>query len=134
MPEFSKRLEKPSGRQVDMTDPKNRLELAAEKFANEMGLGKEVYLKLLVTAMTDLQKDVDLLRAAIAEGNLERVQQISHRIKGTSSNFRLTDIMVPAAELNDRSKKGTDPSSYPALMASIESAYAVYQQGLAESC
>ncbi|MBL8014513.1 MAG: Hpt domain-containing protein [Candidatus Omnitrophica bacterium] len=116
-----------------MTDPKNSLEVASEKFCKEMGLGKEVFFKLLATAIADMQKDIDLLRAALDAGDLERIQQISHRIKGTSSNFRLTEITVPATELNDSSKKGADASLYKSFLHSIESSFAAYQQGLADS-
>jgi len=107
-----------------------KLEEAITKFCNEMGFERDVYLKILINALVDIAKDVELLRAGITSGDMNTIQQISHRIKGASSNLRLNDIVLVATELNTLAKQGQEVSRYPSLYVQIEAAINIYQQAL----
>lgn len=99
-------------------------------FCDEMGLDKEVYLKILSNALGDVPKEIELLRIAVSSVDLKSVQRISHRLKGTAGNLRLNDIVPVTKELNDLSKEGSHIERYPLLLDQIEAGFKAYQQAL----
>ena len=103
-----------------MSDFNLTFQASMNAFCEEMGLGKDVYLTLITSALKDMDHDLEELREAIDKNELGAVQQIAHRFKGTSSNLRLDGICPYAAQLNDLSRNKADVQKYPALLASIE--------------
>ena len=95
-----------------------------------MGLGKDVYLTLLSDAMKDIHKDIESLGLAISVGNLQSVQEISHRLKGTTANLRLNAASLLLRELNDFAKENIQTQQFPVLFAKIEVEIKGYSQAL----
>jgi len=62
--------------------------------------------KLRVKYLKDLPNEMDSLKSAIEQKNLEEVRAISHKIKGTSANLRLNDISDIAKKIEQKSADG----------------------------
>ena len=80
--------------------------------------------------IVDIKTDIETLRKAISSGDLQAIQEISHRLKGTTGNLRLNEVSLEFAELNDLSKNKEALERYPALFAKIESGIKDYCQAL----
>ena len=80
-----------------MSHPRAPIDFAA---LMEMRGGKrEVVASLLSTFLEELVTDVDASKRAVLEQDTEALQQIAHRIKGTSANLHAMMLSSIAREL-----------------------------------
>ena len=63
-----------------------------------MGM-KDFYLRLVNTELGD--KNFDLLKSAVEEGNPKAAFEAAHALKGALNNLSLTPLSHPVAELTD---------------------------------
>jgi len=113
-----------------MSDPKEKLEAGIRAFCSELGIDREVYLNILAAALSDMIRDTSVLCQAASNQDVKTIQEISHRLKGTSANLRLNDIIPLATELNEYSKLGTESQRYESLSVQIDQEVKMYQQAL----
>lgn len=69
------------------------------------GLKKEEYKELLTIFYTNLKENVALLDQALEGGDISRIKQLSHKIKGSSSCYGYADISSIAKSMNVESNK-----------------------------
>ncbi|MHC1740265.1 MAG: response regulator [Anaerolineaceae bacterium] len=70
------------------------------------GDNKTTFYEFLGAFITHLKKSVYDLENAISIQDLQKVQFISHSIKGAASNFEITSIRLAAEEIENQAKEG----------------------------
>ena len=80
-----------------MSHPMAPIDFAA--LIEMLGGKREVVASLLSTFLEELVTDVDASRRAVLEQDTEALQQIAHRIKGTSANLHAMMLSSIAREL-----------------------------------
>ena len=80
-----------------MSHPMAPIDFAA--LIEMLGGKREVVASLLSTFLEELVTDVDASKRAVLEQDTEALQQIAHRIKGTSANLHATMLSASAREL-----------------------------------
>ena len=73
---------------------------------------EEFYLKMVAMALQD--GNFDLLKEAIADGNLDAAFERAHALKGVMGNVGLTTLFEPIAEMTEelRARKDMDYTGY----------------------
>ena len=95
-------------------------------------LGRESsYLRLLRRYLDHHAGDVDSLRAALAAGNLEEAQQVSHSLKGVSATLGVRGVQQPATELDAALKERRGVSELQRLFAVVAAAWERTAGGIA---
>ena len=102
--------------------------MAEEQFniftaSEELKIPKEIYLRIVVKAIEQTEKDLLVLRSAHERNDIETVQAISHRLKGDYANLRVTILSVIAAQLNVLAKGNYDCDQALNLIAEFSKAF-----------
>ncbi len=77
-----------------------------DKNCAQLKIGKDIYLKILNKAITQSTGDMEELKRAVQETDLDTVQTLSHRLKGDYDNMRITEIAAVARTMNNLVKTG----------------------------
>jgi HPt (histidine-containing phosphotransfer) domain-containing protein len=64
---------------------------------------------LIPTFMTNRNKELEALRAAVAAGNMEQLRQLGHRMKGVGNSYGFELISVLGKQIEDGAKTGDLP-------------------------
>ncbi|MCA9407136.1 MAG: Hpt domain-containing protein [Candidatus Omnitrophica bacterium] len=75
-----------------------------EKNSQEMGLGVDVYIRILKTSIPQIKEDLIKLPSAIENEDFTSIAAIAHRIKGTYRNLLLNDIADLAQKIDEAAK------------------------------
>jgi CheY-like chemotaxis protein len=94
-----------------------------------VGGNRKLYRKLLVEFYQDHREDIQAIRKALDQDDLETAQRIAHTIKGVSGSIGAGDLQRDAASLETSFKEGQQ-DLYPELIARLENALAPVMQGL----
>ncbi len=113
---------------MDPVSPTPSLDFARN--AALLHIPPEIYLKILNKAIGQTQKDLADLESALPVGNFDVIQSISHRLKGDYDNLRITLVSDVARELNQVVKEKQDKDQLMALIARLQSNFAVLKQKL----
>lgn len=95
-----------------------------QKIADELEFDLEDVAMLIEVFLESVDINMQELKNAIANNDLELIFNVSHAIKGSSSNLLLTDISSIAAKLESNSRAGNNISyeqSYEELALLIDS-------------
>lgn len=82
---------------------------------------QKLYIKLLRHVAADSPSSREKLSAAIMEGDIERVREMAHSLKGASANLSLTDVAAASEKLEHAARAG-DLGMLPGHLESLESA------------
>lgn len=78
-----------------------------QKIADELEFDFEDVEMLIEVFLDSVDINMQELKNAISNNDLETIFNISHAIKGSSSNLLLTDISLIAQKLENNSRSGT---------------------------
>ncbi len=78
--------------------------------AKEMGISRPQLLKILPASFQRIDRDLEALKNAIDNNDLENIYEFSHKIKGTFYNFLFNSIgnIAREIEINSNEKKDVD--------------------------
>lgn len=71
-----------------------------------LGLEKEEFIELVEIFVTSADEDIQKLRDAFAENNIDAVKEAAHSLKGSSGNMGFQDISDSAARIEQNARKG----------------------------
>ena len=74
----------------------------------EMGLSDEEAQEFVADLISQLETEIPLLDAAMKEGDFHKMEQLTHGIKGSSSNLGTGGVSDLLAEYNTYLRTGTD--------------------------
>jgi CheY-like chemotaxis protein len=94
-----------------------------------VGGNRKLYRKLLVEFFQDHRNDVNVIRKALDQEDLETAQRLAHTIKGVSGSIGAGDLHREAEGLDAAFKEGQQ-DLYPELLSRLEDALAIVMQGL----
>lgn len=89
-------------------------------------------MRILAKAVTQTQKDLMDLEAALAVGNFDTVQSLSHRLKGDYGNMRVMALSSVARDLNIIAKTTKDKEQSLSLLKTFHDYFQQLQQALQE--
>ena len=80
-----------------------------QKNCESLSIDRNIYLRILDKAIQQTTLDIQQLRESLAQSDMEKIQSISHRLKGDYANLRIDDLSTIAKGINDISKSEKDP-------------------------
>lgn len=75
---------------------------------DELKIGKEIYLRIIGRAIEQTQKDIEALRVAQLNSDIDQIQEIAHRFKGDYANLRIDQLSTIANQLSILVKENYD--------------------------
>ncbi len=93
------------------------------KAGEEIGLTAEEYKEILLEAMDVIAKDIQTLKSAILHKDLAEIKSISHRLKGTCANLRLTEAAQIMKEMDSAAREAKPFDVYQRLNDAFEIVY-----------
>lgn len=75
------------------------------RIAETIGLSREVVLDLLALFVTTSRTDLTRIEEAIGEGDMGKVAEAAHSLKGAALNFEFGDISSAAKDLELRARR-----------------------------
>ena len=75
-----------------------------EKLADNLGLDVEDFNELFDLYITTTSSDLEQLKAALNEENVELVHERAHSIKGSSGNLGLDELFELARDIDDKAR------------------------------
>lgn len=105
--------------------------LDSEQNAQSLKIPKEIYLRILGKAVAQTQADIKDMEAALPVGDFEKIQSISHRLKGDYDNMRITTLSAIVKKLNEEVKAGRDKEKMSGLLAQFKNDFAQLETELA---
>jgi len=91
-----------------------------ELACQELKIPKEIYLKILGRAIEQTTTDLSGMAEAFQSGSVERLQAVSHKIKGDYGNLRVLPISETAKQLNDLTRASYDQSKAEPLVELLQ--------------
>ena len=83
---------------------------------------KELLLELLDIFQEDFQKKREALGQAVAAGNIEKIKETAHSIKGSSGNISAKPMHASCLQLEQLAKSGTT-TGMPDLVKAIDAQF-----------
>ncbi len=111
--------------------PKSLEGIDIDEGLRRVGGNHKLYRKLLVEFFQDHREDVDTMRKALDQDDLETAQRIAHTIKGVSGSIGASDLHRDAESLDAALKEGQQ-DLYPELLSRLEDTLAPVMQGLGD--
>ncbi len=105
--------------------------LNADLNAESLKISKDIYLRILGKAVAQTQNDIKDLESALPVSDIEKLQSISHRLKGDYDNMRVTVLSTIARELNLETKAGRDKQKMFELITQFKINFAQLELELA---
>jgi HPt (histidine-containing phosphotransfer) domain-containing protein len=87
-----------------VTDQKNQntqLFIDCKANSDKLQITEEIYLRILKKAIQQTNGDYKGLKEAFAVHDFERIQSISHRLKGDYDNLRIQEMSSLAKQINE---------------------------------
>ncbi len=92
----------------------------ADLACQELKIPKNIYLKILGRAIEQSGTDLNGLVEAFQTNAVERVQALSHKIKGDYGNLRVKPISETAKQLNDLARDAYDTTKAEPLVETLQ--------------
>jgi len=89
----------------------------------ELKIKPEIYVRILNNALKQTDGDLENLKQAHAQNNVDQVQAISHRLKGDYANLRIQPLSEVAARLNVLAKGEYQPDQGARLIQEFADIY-----------
>jgi len=80
--------------------------------SGKLHIPPEVYERIIRNSLVTTQKDLDDLKAAMAEDNYKEMQAIAHRLKGIYSNLRVEELHAAAEQMEAAAKTGKKKNDF----------------------
>jgi PAS domain S-box-containing protein len=109
--------------------PKHLEGIDIDEGLRRVGGNPKLYRKLLVEFSQDHREDVNAIRKALDQKDLETAQRIAHTIKGVSGSIGAADLHRDAESLDAALKEGKQ-NLYPELLSRLEDALVPVMEGL----
>lgn len=97
---------------------------------SELKIPKEIYLKILGRAIEQTTTDLSGLLEALQSGSVERLQALSHKIKGDYGNLRVKPISETAKQLNDLCREAYDRIQAEPLVETLQQQFQTLKENL----
>jgi HPt (histidine-containing phosphotransfer) domain-containing protein len=92
-----------------------------EMACQELKIPQGIYLKILGRAIEQTTTDLSGLMEALQANSVERLQALSHKIKGDFANLRVLPISETARQLNDLTRGGAyDPAKAESFVETLQ--------------
>ena len=105
-----------------------------EENSAALKISKDIYLRILAKAIEQTEKDLPELEGWLAEGQFDKVQTLSHRLKGDFGNLRIMLLSDVAKQLNELSKTTKDKTQagqlFNAFKDSFQQLKQLYQEAM----
>ena len=113
---------------ADQPETANHAPVTLDVDANsaDLKISKDIYIRILDKAMSQTELDLQELRAAVTNNDLEKVQLLSHRMKGDYANLRIQSLSLAAKVMNDAMKESRPDSAV--LLKMYEEIAGVFRQ------
>ncbi|MBF0384444.1 MAG: Hpt domain-containing protein [Candidatus Omnitrophica bacterium] len=87
---------------------KKELSIDLKELLTEMHVAEDVFIRILKISIETTEEDLASLKAYIEEGNREKAEETSHKLKGVYANMRITPLYKIAADMYSlaRSEQG----------------------------
>jgi HPt (histidine-containing phosphotransfer) domain-containing protein len=82
--------------------------------------GDDDLVALVRMFVGELHEDVESMRRALAQGDLERVTLLAHRLKGAAGSYGFPEITRQAALLERAARAGAAPDAVACEIASLD--------------
>ncbi len=102
----------------------------ADLACQELKIPKEIYLKILGRAIEQTTTDLSGLVEAFQSGSVERLQALSHKIKGDYANLRVKPISETAKQLNDLCREAYDQVKAEPLVETLQQQFQTLKENL----
>jgi HPt (histidine-containing phosphotransfer) domain-containing protein len=73
--------------------------------AEKLGLEEDEFLELVELYIETCSSDMLKLESAVQQGNIQRVVELSHTLKGSSGNLGFMDIFEKAKEIEAKARE-----------------------------
>ncbi|MCB9771745.1 MAG: Hpt domain-containing protein [Candidatus Omnitrophica bacterium] len=100
--------------------------------AESLKIPKPIYLRILGKAVSQTTTDIKDLEAALPFADFDKIQSISHRLKGDYDNMRISTLSKLARELNMEVKNGRDKEKMMQYLMLFKEAFFQLETELAE--
>ena len=90
--------------------------------AEELMLDESQVLHLLEVYEKNMLQNIILLQEAIADNDLSKIEYVAHSIKGSSSNFRMENVVTLAYAIEKAAHEKEEGFCYEAYCSKIEHA------------
>ena len=77
-----------------------------KELAENIGLDEEEYVEMLQLFLESGGADLEILEAAIKEGDAEKAHKASHSFKGSSGSLGLEKLYEMARAIDDKDRQG----------------------------
>lgn len=101
-------------------NPKEPFVIDLDQNSATLNIPKEIYVRILTKAITQTHQDIDDMKDALPEEDFEKVQAISHRLKGDYDNLHLTALSSIAKEINEITRGSQDKETTGILLNEFE--------------
>ena len=78
-----------------------------QKLAERLDLEIEDFKELFEIYMEATSSDLEVLKAGLKAGDLKRVHEIAHSIKGSSGNLGFNELYELARDIDDRARENS---------------------------
>ena len=75
------------------------------ELAARLGLEEDEFLELVELYLETCSSDMLKLESAVQQGNIQRVVELSHTLKGSSGNLGFMDIFEKAKEIEAKARE-----------------------------
>jgi len=80
------------------------LDEIVKKNSQELHIPPETYSKIITISFPQSEQDINELESAIKNTDYDVIKSMAHRLKGVYANLRITEISVPAEEIDELAK------------------------------
>lgn len=90
---------------------------------DKLKIRKEIYLRIVRRAIEQTQKDIEDLRVAQLNSDIDKIQEIAHRFKGDYANLRIDQLSIIANQLGVLVKENYDEERALVLIEEFAQAF-----------